>query len=31
VYPHGQGLDLRCTVLSSGTGPDHVLEDPNEG
>jgi hypothetical protein len=31
VYPRSQGLDLRCTVLSSGAGPGHVLEDPSEG
>jgi hypothetical protein len=31
VYPHGQGLDWRCTVLSGGTRPGHALEDPSEG
>jgi hypothetical protein len=31
VNPHGQGLDWRCTVLSGGAGPDHVLEDLGEG
>jgi hypothetical protein len=31
VYPHGQGLNWRCTVLSGGAGPSHVLEDPGEG
>jgi hypothetical protein len=31
VYPRSQGLDWRCTVLSGGIGPGHVLEDPGEG
>jgi hypothetical protein len=31
VYPHSQGLDWRCTVLSGGARPGHVLEDPSEG
>jgi hypothetical protein len=31
VYPHSQGLDWRCTMLSGGAGPGHVLEDPGEG
>jgi hypothetical protein len=31
VYPRGQGLDWRSTVLSGGAGPGHVLEDPSEG
>jgi hypothetical protein len=31
VYPRGQVLDWRCTVLSGGAGPGHVLEDPSEG
>jgi hypothetical protein len=31
VYPRSQGLDWRCTVLSGGVGPGHVLKDPGEG
>jgi hypothetical protein len=31
VYPHSQGLDWRCTLLSSGTRPGHVLENLSEG
>jgi hypothetical protein len=31
VYPRGQGLNWRRTVLSGGAGPGHVLEDPGEG
>jgi hypothetical protein len=31
VYPRGQGQEWRCTVLSGGAGPGHVLEDPGEG
>jgi hypothetical protein len=31
VYPRGQGLDWRRTVLSGGAGPGHVLEDLSEG
>jgi hypothetical protein len=31
VYPRGQGLDWRCTVLSGGARPGHVLEDLSEG
>jgi hypothetical protein len=31
VYPRGQGLDWRCTMLSGGARPGHILEDPSEG
>jgi hypothetical protein len=31
MYPRGQGLDWRCTILSGGARPGHVLEDPGEG
>jgi hypothetical protein len=31
MYPHSQGLDWTCTVLSGGAGPGRVLEDPGEG
>jgi hypothetical protein len=31
VYPRSQGLDWRCTILSGGAGPGHILEDPSEG
>jgi hypothetical protein len=31
VYPHGQGLDWRCTILSGGARPGHILEDLGEG
>jgi hypothetical protein len=31
VYPRGHGLDWRCTILSGGAGPGHILEDPSEG
>jgi hypothetical protein len=31
MYPHGQGLDWRCTVLLGGIGSSYVLEDPGEG
>jgi hypothetical protein len=30
VYPHSQGLDWRCTVLSGGARPGHDLEDLSE-
>jgi hypothetical protein len=31
VYPHGQGLDWRRTMLLGGARPDHVLKDLSEG
>jgi hypothetical protein len=31
MYPRGQGLDWKRTVLSGSAGPSHVLEDPGEG
>jgi hypothetical protein len=31
VYPRSQGMDFKCTMLSGGAGPGHVLEDPSDG